>query len=174
MRKCQTCIQPMVKGAPPCAWVSCNKMRGRRERKGKKKRDFDLVRIYRRVQIGVKTFSQIFCFRVMVLGWRPLPFNLSPAPGPKWDVPSSPMHGSLAQPWSSSVKLRLPRKDGPRDASCICHCCFFTLGICSRVLLYVQGCSHIIKDEWDMVICTTPQWYFPSDGSLPSTGVGWE
>lgn len=94
MRKCQTCIQPMVKGAHH-ALVSCNNNERESGREnGKKNRDFDLVRIYKQVQIGKRTFSQIFCFRVMVLGWRPLPFNLSPAPGPKWDVPSSPMHGS--------------------------------------------------------------------------------
>lgn len=156
-------------------WSHAIIMKGRvGERMGKKNRDFDLVRIYKQVQIGKRTFSQIFCFRVMVLGWRPLPFNLSPAPGPKWDVPSSPMHGSWVQPWSSSVKLRLPRKTVLRDASCICHCCFLTLGICSRVLYKYRGgggCSHIVKAEWDMNICTTPQWYF-FRGSHPPELVG--
>lgn len=47
MRKCQTCIQPITKGAPPCAGVTQWRERGRGG--GRKERDFDLVRIYKRV-----------------------------------------------------------------------------------------------------------------------------
>lgn len=89
MRNCQTCIQPMTK-EPPCA--------GHNERE----RDFDLVRIYKRARIGGRTFS-----KSSVSGL----WSWVGARSHSICLPHLVQNGMCHHlPWSTNVKLRLPRK----------------------------------------------------------------
>lgn len=121
------------------------------------------------------------------------PHHLFPPPSPP--IPS--MHACIgswartmgrAKCQASLYPVKPSPKDGPPlgDASCICHCCFFTLWkICSRVFCLQGGggglvkagrveggvCSHIRKKKTNGKlnnICMTPK-----QGSPPPIHRSW-
>lgn len=134
------------KGSPtPCAGVMQMRKRVEGGKGGKKKKGE--ISIWLGFTNGCRSANGLLSnllFPGFGPGWRPLTFNLSPAPGPKWDVPIISPHAWQLSSYHgrANVKLRLPRKKTVLEMHLASVTAAFTLWkTCSRVFCLQGVCK---------------------------------
>lgn len=157
-------------------WSHAIIMKGRvGERMGKKNRDFDLVRIYKQVQIGKKDFLSNLLFPGYGPGLAPAPIQSVSRTWSKMGCAIISHAWQLSSTMVEQCQASLTSQDGPKR--CILHLSLllFNLGNLQSSIIQPQGgwglLSHRKSRMGYEYLHDPPMIFFKR---VPSTGVGWE